>query len=106
MRPLLSDTLAGLRQQFATKLTAQANAIHVHFLDMDTAAWQPSDAEALQRLLNDLADSSALLGMSSVSDTARDLGVRLGTMLASRGSPAEADWQAIGTNAHNPGMVK
>lgn len=92
----VSDTLAELRSQFAAELSARIDAVHAHVLDL--AAWQPTEAESLHRLLQRLSSSAGIFGMQSVAGAARALEARLAALLKAGTAPTEAEWQAIGAD--------
>ncbi|HUW27473.1 MAG TPA: Hpt domain-containing protein [Sulfuriferula sp.] len=96
MTSSISDTLAELRRQFTDQLSGRIDALHTHAQRLETAAWQPADAEALHRLVQRLTSSAGIFGMQSVSDAARALETSLASLLKTGTAPTEAEWQTIG----------
>ncbi|MBU1691969.1 MAG: PAS domain S-box protein [Gammaproteobacteria bacterium] len=91
----ISDALAELGRQFAEQLPTRLDAIRAHFQQLDRAAWLPTEAEKLHRLLHSLTGSAGTFGMQSVSDVACALGIRLAALLKTGAAPTEAEWQTI-----------
>jgi len=93
----LSDTLAELRRQFATQLPDRIDAIIALARSLEPAAWDPSSAKALHRLVQNLTNSAGIFGIQSVSEVARTLEARLATLLKTEAAPTQTEWQALCT---------
>lgn len=93
-----SDALAELRRQFAELLSNRLDAVRAQFHVLDPSAWQPAEAEAVQRLLHDLTGSAGTFGMQSLSNAARALEIRLSVLIKSGATPSPAEWQKIATD--------
>jgi chemotaxis protein histidine kinase CheA len=93
-----SDTLAELHRQFAAQLPARVDAINTLARSLEPAAWNPSDAEALHRLVQNLTNSAGIFGIPSVSEVARTLEARLAALLKAGAAPTQTEWQALCTD--------
>jgi len=98
MTSSLSDTLAELRSQFAAQLPDRIGAIIALARSPELVAWDPTSAEALHRLVQNLTNSAGIFGIPSVFEVARTLEARLAALLKAGAAPTQTEWQALCTD--------
>ncbi|CCE24550.1 PAS domain S-box protein [Methylotuvimicrobium alcaliphilum] len=96
MQSQFSDALQELQTEFIDRLPERIGAIRSQFQKIDASAWRPEEAATLHRLVHGLTGSAGTFGMQSLSDTARDMEIRLSDLLRSGNTPTDMEWQTVG----------
>ncbi len=92
----ISDALRDLQRQFVVTLPSRIAALHAQYQKLNLSSWQIAEVRILHHQLHSLIGSAGTFGMQSLSAAARQLEIRLKTMVDVEDAPDADAWRGIG----------